>query len=213
MRFEDLVRVVVDEPLFETGLLLAGDVDPADVRRQLSRWARSGKVLQLRRGLYALAPPYQKVPPHRYTIANQLARPSYVSCQTVLAEHGLIPEHVPVTMSVTTGRPGHFVTAVGDFVYRHVRPGLFGGFVAVPVGVSQPALVATPEKALLDLVYLAAGARSAPFIAALRLQNLDVLDLGRLGELARQSGSPRLVRAAAQVAALATAEHEGYEAL
>jgi hypothetical protein len=37
MRFEDLLEIVDREPVFETGLLLAGDVDPADVRRQLSR--------------------------------------------------------------------------------------------------------------------------------------------------------------------------------
>src|SRR5689334_4820969 len=40
MRFEDLLETVDREPVFETGLLLAGDVDPADVRRQLSRWVR-----------------------------------------------------------------------------------------------------------------------------------------------------------------------------
>ncbi len=35
MEFKDLVRIVGDEPVFETSLLLAGNVDPADVRRQL----------------------------------------------------------------------------------------------------------------------------------------------------------------------------------
>ena len=31
MKFEDLLEIVGREPVFETGLLLAGDVDPADV--------------------------------------------------------------------------------------------------------------------------------------------------------------------------------------
>jgi hypothetical protein len=31
MKFEELLTAVGDEPLFETGLLLAGDVDPAAV--------------------------------------------------------------------------------------------------------------------------------------------------------------------------------------
>jgi len=35
MDFTYLLQVVGDEPVFETGLLLAGDVDPVDVRRQL----------------------------------------------------------------------------------------------------------------------------------------------------------------------------------
>ena len=41
MTFNELVEIVADEPLFETGLLLAGAVDPADLRRQLSRWTRT----------------------------------------------------------------------------------------------------------------------------------------------------------------------------
>ena len=57
MKFQDLVAIVADEPVFDTGLLLAGPVGPAQVQRQLSRWVRAGRVLQLRRGLYALAPP------------------------------------------------------------------------------------------------------------------------------------------------------------
>jgi len=70
MNFERLLRIVGDEPVFETGLLLAGEVDPRHVRRQLSRWVRAGRLYQLRRGLYALAPPYRKVKPHPFLIAN-----------------------------------------------------------------------------------------------------------------------------------------------
>ena len=51
MKFELLIEIVADEPAFETGLLLAGPVDPADVRRQLSRWVKAGRLYQLRRGL------------------------------------------------------------------------------------------------------------------------------------------------------------------
>ena len=36
----ELIRVVSDEPIFETGLLLAGNVRLGDVRKQLSRWTR-----------------------------------------------------------------------------------------------------------------------------------------------------------------------------
>jgi hypothetical protein len=66
MEFEQLLEIVGNEPVFETSLLLAGDVDPADVRRQLSRWTKAGRLYQLRRGLYALAPPFQKVKPHPF---------------------------------------------------------------------------------------------------------------------------------------------------
>lgn len=58
MEFEHLLEIVGDEPIFETGLLLAGEVDPDNIRRQLSRWTKARRLYQLRRGLYALAPPY-----------------------------------------------------------------------------------------------------------------------------------------------------------
>lgn len=70
MEFSNLLKIAGDEPAFETGLLLAGEVDPADVRRQLSRWTKAKRLYQLRRGLYALAPPFQKVKPHPFVIAN-----------------------------------------------------------------------------------------------------------------------------------------------
>ena len=37
--------------------------------------------------------------------ANALHRPGYVSLQSALAHYGMIPESVPVTTSVTSGRP------------------------------------------------------------------------------------------------------------
>ena len=95
MKFSELQALVQSEPVFETGLLLAGDVDPADVRKQLSRWTKAGKLLQLRRGLYALAPPYQKTIPATFGVANRLKPASYVSLQSALSHYGMIPEHVP----------------------------------------------------------------------------------------------------------------------
>jgi len=92
MKFNELVETVGDEPLFETGLLIAGEVDPDGLRRQLSRWTATGKLYQLRRGLYALAPPFQKIRPHPFVVANHLVRGSYVSCQSALAFYGIIPE-------------------------------------------------------------------------------------------------------------------------
>jgi predicted transcriptional regulator of viral defense system len=97
MEFTHLLEIVGDTPVFETGLLLAGNVDPADVRRQLSRWTAAGRLYQLRRGVYTLAPPFQKVKPHPFVSANALVQPSYVSLQAALAHHGLIPDYTPVT--------------------------------------------------------------------------------------------------------------------
>ena len=91
MKYGELAKILGEEPLFETSLLLAGSVDPRDVRRQLSRWTKSGRIHKLKRGLYALAPPFRKVRAHPFLVANRLVRPSYVSCQSALAYAGIIP--------------------------------------------------------------------------------------------------------------------------
>jgi hypothetical protein len=211
MDFAELVEIVGDEPVFETGLLLAGRVKPADVRRQLSRWTKAGRLYQLRRGLYALAPPFQKSKPHPFLVANRMLPGTYVSLQSALAFYGLIPEHVPVVTSVTTARPGRWQTPLGSYDFRHIKTDLFRGYRLTEVGSRQRAFIATPEKALLDLVYLEPGADSPDYLAELRLQQLSRLELAVLQSEA--AASPKLRRAAAIVAELARTEELDYEAL
>jgi len=213
MKFDELIRIVGDEPLFETGLLLAGDVNPDVVRKQLTLWTQGGKLYQLRRGVYALAPPYPKTRPHPFLIANRLARGSYVSCQSALAHYGLIPEYVASVTSVTTGHPKRWETPFGRFEYRHMKPELFYGYRSEDVGAGQTAMIAEPEKALLDLVYLQPDGDTPAYLHELRLQNLEQLDVEVLQQQARQAKSPKLLRAAQCIAELALAEREAYETL
>jgi hypothetical protein len=213
MKWPTLLQTVGGEPVFETGLLLAGDVDPKHVRRQLSRWVAAGRLFQLRRGLYALAPPYRLRPPHPFLVANRMSRPSYVSLESALAYHGLIPEHVPITTSVGTGRPDRWQTPLGTFQLRHVSRSWFGGWVDFRLEQGERAALATPEKALLDLVHLTDGGDRLELLASLRLQHLETIDLGRLGALADASGSPKLRRAARVIERLAVEEREDFQPL
>jgi predicted transcriptional regulator of viral defense system len=213
MEFERLLEVVGDEPIFETSLLLAGDVAPSNTRRQLSRWTKAGRLYQLRRGLYALAPPFQKVKPHPFLIANRMVRASYISLQAALAYYGLIPEYVPVVTSVTTARPGRWETPLGVYEFRHIKTSLLFGYQLTELDGGQKAFVATPEKALLDLVYLQPGGDSPAYLRELRLQNLDRLDVKELRRQAERTGSPKLRRAVEFVLELKRTEMQGYETL
>lgn len=206
MRFAELLSNVRDEPLFETGLLLAGDRDPRDVRRQLSRWVADGRIYRLRRGLYALAPPYASRRPHPFLVANHLQRGSYVSLQSALAHHGLIPEHVPVTTSVGAGDTLRRENPIGSFDFRHLAPPLLTDYSRIEVAEGQWAFVAQPEKAILDLVYLVPGGDRWNFLSELRLQNLDHLDPKVLSSIAERVAKPKLRRAAQHVIELAQAE-------
>jgi predicted transcriptional regulator of viral defense system len=208
MEFPELVEIIQDEPVFDTGLLLAGDANPREIRRQLSRWRQASKIYQLRRGLYCLAPPFQKVNPHPFLVANRLIPSSYVSLQSALAYYGMIPEHVPVTTSVTTSRPAHWETPLGIFDFRHIQVDFFYGYRLADLGEKQQAFIASPEKALLDLVYLEPGGDTLDYLTELRLNNLDRLDWPFLGSLAEQIKKPKLLRALAAIRELAGEERE-----
>ena len=193
MKFASLLAIVGDRALFETGFLLVGDVDPKEIRRQLSRWVTGGRLVQLRRGLYALAPPYLQTDPHPFQVANQLVRGSYVSLQSALAYHGLILEHVPVTTSVTSGRPQQRENPFGSFEYHHCAPERLNGYRMENLGFGHEALVATPEKALTDLIHLTPGADSEAWLGELRLTGLEKLGPGLLEKTAGQR--PKIRRA------------------
>ena len=217
MEFERILELVGEEPVFETALLLAGKVNPDIVRLQLTRWTNSGRIYQLRRGLYTIAPPYQKVKPHPFLIANRMQRASYVSGQSALAFYGLIPDTMQATLSVTAGRPERIETPLGVFEFRHVKPELLRGYRMTalhgPQTAVQQALVATPEKALLDLVYLQPGGDTPAYLRELRLQNLENLDLDELCSLAEIFGTPKLHRAVNVITNLAQNDTQEYETL
>jgi predicted transcriptional regulator of viral defense system len=213
MNRADLLRAVGRIPLFGSGMLLSPGVSLQEARKQLSRWTADGTVVQVRRGLYALGEPYRALEPHPYEVSNALVPGSYVSLETVLADHGLIPEAVFATTAVTTGRPGVRTTPFGTFVYQHLKVDLFWGYRTQSLGGSQAAFVAAPEKALLDVGYLRSHSGQPAFARELRLQRLDSVDLDLLAAMALRFGSPKVERFARNVASLARAEADEYQDL
>ena len=198
MRFLELLDIVADEPVFETGLLRAGRDREAGLHAQLSRWCAGGRLLRLRRGLFALAPPYRKVMPHPFLVANRLVPGSYVSGLSALAFAGAIPEYVPEVTSCGPGRPHLRETPLGRFSFRHVKLAFRTGYRLESLTDGQSAFVARPEKAFLDLAHLQAGGDAPAWIDGLRL-NLDAFSPQRLRTDAAATGSPKLVRAAAHL--------------
>lgn len=196
MTLEELVDQVPSHGVFRRGQILAGQSNTANVERQLDRWVKSGRLLQLRRGVYALGKPYARTSPHPFLAANLLKRASYVSLQSALSHYGMIPEYVPVTTSVTTGRPETLATSLGRFQYRHVAGRLFDGFSEIEIESGLPVLIATPEKALVDLLYLTPRSDAEEFLRELRVLPhagfSDETVLLRAGEMA---SSKKVLRA------------------
>ncbi len=191
MKYEDLLNKASEVPCFTAGFLAAGE-SLSQIRLQLDRWVKSQKVIRINKGLYALAEPYRKTKAQPFYIANYLKSPSYVSLQSALAWYGIIPEYVPEITSVTTARPQTFQTPVGRFSFRHIHKKFFWGYRQLEAAAGQNVFVASPEKALLDLVYLTDSGNKMEFIEGLRLQNFEKIDKNVLKEFAKKTGSPKL---------------------
>ncbi len=206
MKFSELLSIAGGESVFSSSLLLAGESGADSLRCQLSRWVRTGKIIQLRRSLYMLAKPYRKRDPHPFLIANRMKAASYVSLQSALAHYGLIPEYVPVVTSVTTGRPESITMSVGTFSFKHIKKSLFSGYTSLSLSDDESIFIAVPEKALLDLIYLTPGGDHVEYLRGLRLQNLDQLNLEQLCSYAESTGSAKLGRAVECVVSMAEKE-------
>ena len=91
-------------------------------------------------------------------------------------------------------------------MYQFLRPDLLSltvpcntGLRQVEVVAGQLALIATPEKALLDLIHLTPGADDPRWIDGMRL-NWQRLNPAQLIALAEKSGRPKWLRAARRLA-------------
>jgi len=193
MRFLRLVELTYNLHCFSAGMITAGeDIDV--VRVQLSRWVSSGRLVRIHKRWYTLRDPFRRIRLNRNVIACTIKRGSYVSLQSALAYHGMIPEYVAETTCVTTGRPLSIDSPLGRIGYRHVKRDVFFGYEQEVSG-KQEAYIASPEKALLDLFYLTPGSDDAAYTAELRLQASEQLDTDKMMRMAERFGAPRLLRA------------------
>ena len=122
-------------------------------RNNLTRWCRKGLLLKLRNEYYAF-PEFRQVPDASRYVANRIYSPSYISLHSALAFYGMIPEEVVQITSVTTLKTAKFENAFGSFHYQNVKTPLYFGYEIKAMQNGRGLLFATPEKALIDLLYL-----------------------------------------------------------
>ena len=118
----------------------------------ISRAVASGDILPIRRGLYCLSRELSPVLPNQQVIANFVQGPAYVSMESALEYYGLIPEAVRIVISVTNGRTKTYETPAGTFKYLHIAQFPLMASVERHDDPSGVFFVATPLKALCDIV-------------------------------------------------------------
>lgn len=139
-------------------------------RIQLNRWGKKGYLKKIKRGFYCFTAQEFDQNFLFYT-ANKIYVPSYVSLEMALKYYGFIPEEIFQVTSVSTKKMTSFQTPVGNFSYRCMKPGLFWGYRLIDFG-KQKLLLADPEKAILDYLYLHPKLKMADDFLGIRI-NVD----------------------------------------
>ncbi len=119
---------------------------------KISRMERAGDIIRLKRGMYVVSPLISHQTLSTELIANHLYAPSYLSCLTALRYYGIIPEQVCRTQSMTIKHTRSFHTSLGEFSYTNTNREAFSVGVTSITENGYSFLIATPEKALCDLI-------------------------------------------------------------
>lgn len=140
----------LDEPVVETGdVAVRLGISKVHASKMLERLAGAGQLLALRRGVWAFPGRLDRMAlPGRLTAPQ----PSYVSLQSALYHHGMISQIPAVTYAVSLARTRRYLTPLGTISIHHVSPDFFFGFETLG---DKGIRMAQPEKALLDVFYLA----------------------------------------------------------
>lgn len=125
--------------------LLWGDSNTYAVNVRLSSYVKRGKLLRLRRGLYAKDNNYDML-----ELATNILRPSYVSFETVLASCGMIFQHYERIFVASYVK--REITCDGQ-AYEFAK--MNKTILLNPAGIDQTGeySIATKERAFLDTLY------------------------------------------------------------
>lgn len=126
---------------------------PGFDRNNFVRWSQKGLLVRLRQGFYTF-PEYLNKPDFTLYFANRIYRPSYISLHSALSFYGIIPEAVVQITSITSLKTISFVNSAGEYSYKSVKDDLMFGYDLRPINDGRTIQMASPEKAILDLLYI-----------------------------------------------------------
>jgi predicted transcriptional regulator of viral defense system len=116
-----------------------------------SRYVKSGILLRLKKNFYMLRQRWEKISEEEtYIAANLLQVPSYVSLTTALAFYNITTQvQRDFYESISIKRTKEIILDDKTFMFTKIDKHLYNNFIR-----QDGYFIATPEKALLDAVYL-----------------------------------------------------------
>lgn len=181
--------LIPSEPILDTVRMRHALSGLADQRGKILRLLDSGELISLRRGLYASRRDLDPL-----CLAGPIYGPSYVSFETALAWHGMIPEGVSEILSATVKRAATFTNDFGRFRYFTIPKGVYPAGIQRIIDADLPFLIASPTKALADRIAREPGFRSmadvARWMEGMRIDAGGGLNREELAECAELYGRP-----------------------
>ncbi|HPD73693.1 MAG TPA: hypothetical protein PLX95_00155 [bacterium] len=134
------------------------------LRGQLTRWCKNGILIRIAKGIYA---PYG-TEIDVLKIANQMYYPSYLSFESVLSKYGILSQ-VPYTLTFATPkRTRKMILNDVEVEFTKLSNKYFFGYT-FENGIN----IASPEKALVDCLYLVSKGKRIMNVDELYLKNID----------------------------------------
>jgi len=157
---------------------------------KLVRLVKRKILLRLRKGIYLLAGRSFDAA----KLATQIFQPSYVSFEFALARYSILGQ-IPYTVTLASPRLCLKTNLANIAVeIRRIKKSLFFGYV-----LQGGVLIATPEKALLDMLYMVSLGKSAFDLSELNLRDISkkkALELSKKYPKATQKLLRRLIDSA-----------------
>ena len=151
MKFFDFEQKMVNYPIFDSKELKTIFFAEKNILVQVAFWLKKGYIKKVRKGLYVLTTVAGKIDP--VVLAEKIYAPSYLSLEYALNYYGIIPDIPGTYTSVSTRKTENFKNEFGNYSYQQIKKELFIGYESVESDFSSYK-IATPEKALLDYLYL-----------------------------------------------------------
>ena len=126
--------------------------DHKSVHNKISELEKSGTLIRLKKGMYVVSLKESGKLVSLELIANHLYGPSYVSMESALRYYGLIPESVYTIQSMTTKHTREFKNTLGKFEFTQCPKAYFSIGIKQETKDNTAFLIASPEKALCDLI-------------------------------------------------------------
>jgi len=181
----DNLRAAIPGEEFDYLMLLEALKGYDRPRDKITSLLKQGVILRVKKGIYVFGKNLSRRPYSREVLANMIYGPSYLSLDSALQNHGLIPEHAEAVTSVTCGRGRRFSTPVGLFIYRRIPMKAYSiGFDQVKLDSGRSVLIAVPEKAVADRLHDDRGVsiRNQEDMKSYLSKNLRI-DLDRIGQM------------------------------